>query len=41
MYQDGRGVAKDENRAVPLYRQAAAQGEKRSQQALKRLGLNW
>jgi len=38
MYEVGKGVAQDTDKAISLYRQAAAQGCLTSARALKRLG---
>jgi TPR repeat protein len=38
MFENGRGVAKDDAEAVRLYRLAAAQGDADAIAALKRLG---
>jgi len=39
MYQNGRGVKKDDKQAAEWYRKAAAQGNKEAERALQRLGL--
>ena len=41
MYEDGRGVPKSDAEAVNWYRKAAKQGNKNSQEELKKRGLSW
>jgi TPR repeat protein len=37
MYENGRGVEKDDRQAIEWYRKAAAQGNNNAEEALKRL----
>ena len=41
IYQTGKGVPRDLNRAVSYYRRAAQGGEESAQKELRKMGLGW